>query len=82
METISNLVSCKASQTSQKAGRVRAAQKVPIHMRRRAASHNVKRLPRHLRQKALTEASSWIQNIFFLLPVFVLRSHYKILSSH
>ena len=54
---IAKVISCKASQSAQKAGRVRAAQKVPIHMRRRAASHNIKRLPRHLRSKALSEVS-------------------------
>lgn len=32
-----------------------AAQGVPLYMRRRAASHNVKRLPRRLRQKALSQ---------------------------
>ena len=28
-------------------------QSVPVHMRRRAASHNIKRLPKRLRDKAI-----------------------------
>lgn len=45
-----------------KPGKNRAAQSVPIHMRRRAASHNIRRLPRKLQQKALREV--WIlQNL-------------------
>ena len=35
----------------------RAAQTLPRHLRRRAASHNVKRLPVRLRKKAMEEVS-------------------------
>lgn len=41
--------------TSENAGMQRVFQKLPRHMRRRAASHNIKRLPQRLRQKALEQ---------------------------
>lgn len=37
------------------AGQLRVFQTVPRHMRRRAASHNVKRLPKRIRQRALAQ---------------------------
>ena len=38
-------------------GNNKAMQTLPRHMRRRAASHNVKRLPRRLRDKGRREVS-------------------------
>ncbi|KAJ2763608.1 Ribonucleases P/MRP protein subunit pop1, partial [Coemansia nantahalensis] len=37
------------------AGNVRAFQTLPRHLRRRAASHNVKRIPARLRERAIAE---------------------------
>lgn len=41
-----------------KMGGKRTFQQLPRHMRRRAMSHNVKRLPRRLREAARKEVSS------------------------
>lgn len=39
---------------------MRAFQQLPRHMRRRAASHDVKRLPKYLRNRALKEVWSCV----------------------
>ncbi|KAJ1933521.1 Ribonucleases P/MRP protein subunit pop1, partial [Linderina macrospora] len=40
---------------SSNTGMARAFQTLPRHLRRRAASHNVKRIPQRLREKAISE---------------------------
>lgn len=49
-----------------KGGSKRAFQGLPRHMRRRAMSHNVKRLPRRLRKKAEIEVCMFLlhSNVF------------------
>ncbi|KAJ2614099.1 Ribonucleases P/MRP protein subunit pop1 [Coemansia sp. RSA 1365] len=44
------------------AGNVRAFQTLPRHLRRRAASHNVKRIPARLRERAIAEMKKSAQN--------------------
>lgn len=44
----------------------RVMQQLPRHMRRRAASHNVKRLPRHLRLEAEKEVASPFADLIFI----------------
>jgi ribonuclease P/MRP protein subunit POP1 len=48
----------KSMQNSKHALTTRAFQQVPRHMRRRTASHNVKKVPRRLRRRAEREVSS------------------------
>jgi hypothetical protein len=50
--------------TSQFTGNKRVFQTLPRYMRRRAASHNVKRLPQRYRKRALEQASLFI-NYFY-----------------
>ncbi|KAJ1833894.1 Ribonucleases P/MRP protein subunit pop1 [Coemansia sp. RSA 2711] len=45
----------RSLENARSAGNTRAFQTLPRHLRRRAASHNVKRLPARLREKALAE---------------------------
>ncbi len=42
-------------ENSKFSGTRRTFQQLPRHMRRRAASHNINRLPKRLRQKAIIE---------------------------
>lgn len=42
---------------SREAGTQRAFQSLPRHLRRRAASHNIRRLPLRLRERAKAEVS-------------------------
>lgn len=48
-------LSCMVRALRSKGGSKRTFQLLPRHMRRRAMSHNVKRLPRRLRSKAKSE---------------------------
>lgn len=52
---LSNMVRALKS----KGGTKRTFQLLPRHMRRRAMSHNVKRLPRRLRKAAMKEVSDY-----------------------
>ncbi|GAA5844126.1 hypothetical protein JCM11251_001826 [Rhodosporidiobolus azoricus] len=45
----------RAMKAAKEAGTQRAFQSLPRHLRRRAASHNIRRLPLRLRQRALAE---------------------------
>ena len=57
-------MSCMLKAVRGKQGAKRTFQKLPRHMRRRAMSHNVKRLPRRLREKAAKEVSSlWVMDV-------------------
>lgn len=47
--------------SSKKALSARAFQQVPRDLRRRTASHNVKRVPKRLRAKAKLEVSGWAE---------------------
>lgn len=53
-------------QRSRDALTTRAFQKVPRSLRRRTASHNVKRVPRRLRARAKREVSVAIANFYLL----------------
>lgn len=44
----------------------RVFQQLPRHMRRRAASYNIKRLPTRLRLRALEEVRFILSNIFYI----------------
>ena len=48
-------LSCMVKALRSKGGSKRTFQQLPRHMRRRAMSHNVKRLPRRLRSQAARE---------------------------
>ena len=45
------------SNATQFAGKLRVFQTLPRHMRRRAASYNIKRLPRRVRKRAIEQMS-------------------------
>ena len=60
-------LSCMVKALRSKGGSKRTFQQLPRHMRRRAMSHNVKRLPRRLRSQAAREVSC---HTYFPLHVF------------
>ena len=53
-------MSCGADTVIRAQGKARVFQSLPRHLRRRAASHNPKRVPKRLRRKAAQEVSPCI----------------------
>lgn len=56
-------------------GTQRAWQALPRHLRRRAASHDVRRVPARLRERAKTEVSdavTWHGGACLILPIYSL----------
>ncbi|KAJ2646601.1 Ribonucleases P/MRP protein subunit pop1 [Coemansia sp. RSA 1250] len=52
----------KSLQNARASGNTRAFQTLPRHLRRRAASHNVKRIPARLRERAISEMKKSAQS--------------------
>ena len=61
--------------SSKKSLSTRAFQQVPKEMRRRTASHNVKRVPKRLRARAQKEVSHWTRksNVYWINKILIIK---------